>query len=143
MAELITTHIGVTYPWQLDAMGHLNVQHYVGMFDESTWNLFFELGMTPQYFEDERRAMGAVQQNITYRYEMGAGELVEIKSGVLEVEARKIRILHQMSRRSDGVVTAFCEILGVHFDRDRRKACPFPDFIVGRAGDLCIADPRS
>ena len=143
MSEFVTTHLGVVYPWQLDAMGHLNVQFYVAKFDEGTWNMFFELGLTPEYFEGAGCAMGAVQQNITYRRELRAGELVEIETGVLEVESRKIRILHRMRRRSDGEVAAWCDLLGVHFERQSSKSRPFPEAITARASELIVADPRT
>ncbi len=34
------TFVGVVYPDQADHMGHINVRHYVGMFDHATWVFF-------------------------------------------------------------------------------------------------------
>ncbi len=42
---MIETYRGVIYPWNCDHMGHMNVQYYVGKFDEATWQLFAFLGM--------------------------------------------------------------------------------------------------
>ena len=47
MADLFLTHRGVVYPWQCDQMGHMNVMWYVGKFDEATWQMFAQMGLTP------------------------------------------------------------------------------------------------
>jgi hypothetical protein len=33
MSEWTESFRGVVYPWHCDHLGHMNVQHYVGMFD--------------------------------------------------------------------------------------------------------------
>ena len=38
------TFRGVVYPAQCDAMGHMNVQHYVAAFDQAMWHLVHEIG---------------------------------------------------------------------------------------------------
>ena len=45
-AAMIETYRGVVYPWHCDHMGHMNVMWYVGKFDEATWNLFAQVGVT-------------------------------------------------------------------------------------------------
>jgi acyl-CoA thioester hydrolase len=53
---------------------------YVGKFDEANWNHLARVGLTPSYLRTEERGMAAVQQNITYKRELLAGEIVEIRS---------------------------------------------------------------
>jgi len=76
MSDLIETYRGAVYPWHCDHMGHMNVMWYVGKFDEATWNLFALLGVTTTFLKENRRGMAAVQQNITYRRELHAGDTV-------------------------------------------------------------------
>ena len=52
MSKMVTTFIGVVYPWHEDQMGHMNVQHYIGMFDGGTWNLFAETGLTAEWMKE-------------------------------------------------------------------------------------------
>ncbi len=40
-------------------MGHMNVMWYVGKFDEATWHLFHELGITPAFLRENNRGMAA------------------------------------------------------------------------------------
>ena len=84
MADLFLTHRGVVYPWQCDHVGHMNVMYYVGKFDEATWQMFYQIGVTLSYLRDNQRGVAAVRQNITYRRELRAGDVISILTGVLE-----------------------------------------------------------
>jgi acyl-CoA thioester hydrolase len=116
----------------------MNIMWYVGKFDEATWNLFARVGLTPSYLRESGRGMAAVQQNITYRRELLAGDIVEIKSSLLEIRERSIRFRHEMRNAETGEVAAVCEITGVHMDREARKSAPFAETIRGAAAKLLV-----
>ncbi|WP_158669081.1 acyl-CoA thioesterase [Bradyrhizobium guangdongense] len=128
MAQEVT-YRGTVYPWQCDHVGHMNIMWYVGKFDEANWNLFARLGLTPSYLRSSGRGMAAVQQNIAYRRELLAGDMVEIRSHLLEIGDRSIRFRHDMTNAETGELAATCEITGVHMDRQLRKSAPFADAI--------------
>ena len=119
------TYRGTVYPWHCDHIGHMNVMWYVGKFDEASWNMFARLGLTPSYLRESGRGMAAVQQNISYQRELLAGDLVEVKSRLVEFRDKSIRILHEMRNAETGEIAATCEIAAVHIDRAARKAAPF------------------
>ena len=133
MSNQITTYRGTVYPWHCDHVGHMNIMWYVGKFDEANWNLFAAIGMTPSYLRDQNRGMAAVQQNITYKHELLAGDIVEIRSHIVEVRDKVMRYVHEMLNGETGEMAAFCEITGVHMDRLARKACPIPNPIKASA----------
>ena len=126
MSELLSTYRGTVYPWHCDHVGHMNVMWYVGKFDEATWNLFAALGITPSYLRNKNRGMAAVQQNITYRRELHAGDTVTVHTGVLEMRERVIRFVHEMRNAETGEVSAVAVLTGVHIDTEQRKSCLFP-----------------
>ncbi|UGX92802.1 acyl-CoA thioesterase [Bradyrhizobium barranii subsp. barranii] len=95
----------------------------------AVWNLFARLGLTPSYLRSSGRGMAAVQQNVTYRRELLAGDIVEIRSHLLEVRDKSIRFRHDMTNAETGEIAAFCDITGVHMDRSQRKSAPFTDAI--------------
>ena len=76
--EIAATYRGTVYPWQCDHVGHMNIMWYIGKFDEANWNLFARIGLTPSYLRESGRGMAAVQQNITYKRELLAGDIVEV-----------------------------------------------------------------
>jgi acyl-CoA thioester hydrolase len=133
MAEGRITYRGAVYPWHCDHVGHMNVMWYVGKFDEATWNLFHDLGITPAYLRANQRGMAAVEQRIEYKRELKAGDVVTVRSQVLEFAGKKVRFRHEMVNNETGEVAAVTELLGIHMDTQARKACPFPDELVARA----------
>ena len=132
MADILT-YRGTVYPWHCDHVGHMNVMWYVGKFDEATWHLFASVGLTPSYLRDGGRGMAAVQQTISYKKELLAGDLVEVKSRVIEMREKAIRFSHDMINSETGEIAATCELTGVHLDRKARKAIPFEDVIRANA----------
>jgi len=133
VSALIETYRGAVYPWQCDHMGHMNVMWYVGKFDEATWNLFAVVGLTPTLLRTQNRGMAAVQQNISYRRELNAGDVVMVRSAVLEVRDKVLRFVHEMRDAESGEIAALCELTGVHIDAKARKSCPFPAEVLSLA----------
>jgi len=140
-AQLIVTARSVIYPWHCDHMGHMNVMWYTGKFDEGTWHLFNEIGITPSYLRDNARGMVAVQQETTYRRELLAGDLITIRSGIVEMREKVIRIYHEMRKSESDEVAAETTITGVHLDTALRKSCPFPAEILERGRRLAVQIP--
>src|SRR5262244_3777702 len=85
VTELMITYRGTVYPWQCDHMGHMNVMWYTNKFDEASWQLLSKLGLTRSRCRKEGTGMAAVEQHIQYKRELRAGDLVTIRSAVLEI----------------------------------------------------------
>jgi acyl-CoA thioester hydrolase len=134
----LLTYRGATYPWQCDHMGHMNISFYVQKFDEANWNLFAAAGITPSYLRRGDFGMAGVQQNITYKRELLAGDVIEIHSRVLEVRDRVVRFVHEMRNGETGEVAALCETTAAHLDRRTRKSVPFPAEIRKAAEALIL-----
>ena len=139
MSEMVETYRGTVYPWQCDHMGHMNVMWYVGKFDEATWNLFAAMGITAGFLKEHHRGMAAVQQNLTYRRELHAGETVAVRSAFLEVREKVATFVHEMRNAATGEISALCVLTGVHIDAETRKSCPFPADILARGRSLVRA----
>ena len=139
MSELMLTYRGAVYPWHCDQMGHMNVMWYVGKFDEATWNLFAAMGVTTTFLRENKRGMAAVQQNITYRRELLAGDTVTVHSAFLEIRDKVARFVHEMRHGESGELAALCLLTGVHIDSAARKSCAFPADILARGKRLVHA----
>lgn len=123
------TYRGAVHPWHCDHMGHMNVMHYVGKFDEASWNLFTEIGFTPQRMKADHTGLAAVQQNISYARELFPGDTVVVNSKVLEVRERTLCFAHEMLYAETGELCARSEYMVVHMDHRTRKATSLPDDI--------------
>ena len=141
MTEMLLTHRGVVYPWQCDQMGHLNVMHYVGKFDEATWQMFAAIGLTPAYIRANSLVIAAVRQEIAYRQELIPGDLVTIRTAILEVNTLRMRFYHEMLKDESGEVAAATAITGVLLDTGTRKPTPLPAFVKESAKNLLAKVP--
>jgi len=137
------TYRGAVHLHHLDHMGHMNVQHYVGMFDHATWILLAELGLTAEWFRDQNRGMAALEQNIQYKRELRAGDVIEIHSGVLELGNKTMRITHEMRHFTGGWVAARTTILATYFDTIARKSTPLPDLVREKAQTLMAEESQA
>jgi acyl-CoA thioester hydrolase len=132
MTNLRITYRGTVYPWHCDHMGHMNVMWYTGKFDEASWVLLSQIGLTQTYLRERNCGMAALQQDITYKRELRAGDILTVRSGVLDIQDKTVRIFHEMKNEETGEVSAFAKITGVYMDSLARKARPIPLEIARR-----------
>jgi acyl-CoA thioester hydrolase len=138
MSELHITYRGVVYPWHCDHMGHMNVMWYVGKFDEATWQVFGLVGITRSSLGRQNRGMAGVQQNITYKHELHPGDLITVRSGILEMRKKVIRFAHEMRNDETGEIAAITILTAVHMDLEIRKSCPFPEDVLARGREMVV-----
>ena len=136
MPESFLTYRGTVYPWQCDQVGHMNIMWYVGKFNEATWQFFNLLGLTPSFLRVSKRGMAAVDQHISYIQELRAGDVVTVRTELLEIKEKSLRFVHEMYHDETGVVVARTTLKGVHIDTEVRKSCPFPSVVVEKAAAM-------
>jgi len=131
--DSVVTYRGAVYPWQCDHMGHMNVMWYVGKFDEASWQLLAQLGLTRTRCSKEGTGAVALEERTEYRRELHAGDLITIRSKVLEVNEKTVCMKHEMTNDETGEPAAITVIVGLHIDANLRKACPMPSDVRERA----------
>jgi acyl-CoA thioester hydrolase len=141
MNKLGITYRGTVHQWHCDHMGHMNVMWYVGKFDEATWNLAAMMGMTSQYLKNTNRGMAAVEQRISYKREAIAGDVVTVRTAVVEVKPKLVRFVHEMRRGDMGDLLATMMAIGVHLDTLARRSTPFEPHILQKTHSILAPDP--
>lgn len=136
----LVTYRGAVCASQCDHIGHMNIVSYGAKFDEANWVLFCEIGLTPSYLRSDRHGMAGVQQNITYKQELFAGDVIEVRSQLLEIGEKRLRMRHEMHNIETASVAAVCEITAVHLDKQVHKACAFPPAIRQAASALLAGE---
>src|SRR5882672_2311179 len=107
-------------PRFIDAMGHMNVAWYVHLFDRATWALFDRLGIDEEYRRRANVGMFAVEEQIRYLGELREGDPLEVRSELLAVSPRSLRLGHVMVDPQRRRVSATAEVVGVHIDLSTR-----------------------
>ncbi|HAT88071.1 acyl-CoA thioesterase [Cohaesibacter gelatinilyticus] len=137
----LETYRGMVTRPNEDHMGHMNVAFYTGKFDEATWQFFGAIGLTNRYIRSENKGMAALTQTTNYKAEVTAGDLLVIRTRLLDISEKKIRFFHSMENCETGQEVATTELMGVHFDRKARKSCPFPKDILEKGQSLMSQQP--
>jgi acyl-CoA thioester hydrolase len=141
MNKLGITYRGTVHQWHCDHMGHMNVMWYIGKFDEATWNLAAMMGMTTQYLKAKNRGMAAVDQRIAYKNEALPGDVLTVRTAMLEVKPKVVRFVHEMRRGDLGDHLATLLVTAVHIDTQARKSIAFEPEIFAQSQAFLAADP--
>lgn len=127
---------GTIHAWQCDHMGHANLRAYGEFFEQALWHVFQRIGITPSVLRGEAIRMAGVEQNIRYRKELLPGDLIFVRSSLVELRERALKMAHEMVHVESGEVCAVCELTAVCLDPQTRKARDFPSEIADRARQL-------
>lgn len=143
-ADLPITYRGVVFPWHCDHTGHMNAMAYAGRFDEASWQLLSLFGLTSHYFRKYQRIVATVQQETTFNRELSPGDLIEIRSRMLEIRETALRVYHEMLHIETNETVAVSTSTEAHLDGATRKPCPLPPEIQRRSPhDGATASPRA
>ena len=123
----IETYRGVAQPWLCDIMGHLNVRHYVGHFDDASWHFLAALGLGPDVTTPLGRGWADVRATIEYKQEVRLGALFKVRTGLRKIGTTSLVFMHQMVDPADTVLHATMEVVTVYFDLQARRATPLPE----------------
>ena len=123
----------------LDPMGHMNVRWYVALFDDAVFDFLASFGLTTHYFTTEKSGIFALQQLITYRAEVHAGETVAIRIRLLGRSAKRVHFIFFMINETTAKLACTMEVLSSHADLVARKTSPFPAHIANQI-DAILAE---
>ncbi len=120
------TFRGVVYNWECDMFDHMNTQYYQAKFDAASWFFIGKLGMTSEYFRSENRSLVVMEQRIRYHKELLAGDLVYIRSELLEVRDKSMKYRHYLFNDMTGVLSAESMYSSVLINSKTRSSTEFP-----------------
>ena len=116
----------------LDYNGHMNVASYLKVFDVATDHVFAQLGIGPEYVEEAKSSLFAVEQHLVYDRELREGDKVAVRASMLEVTDKKLHIIMTMHNLDGAYQAASCEHLFVHVDMVTRRAVSWGNDIRAR-----------
>jgi acyl-CoA thioester hydrolase len=133
---MFETARGTVHSWQCDHMGHANLRAYGEFFEQALWHVFHRIGITPTVLRGDAIRMAGVQQNIHYKKELLPGDLVLVKSQLVEMRERSLKMRHEMQHVESGEVCATCELTAVCIDARTRQPRAFPPQVNERAKEI-------
>lgn len=112
--------------WQCDHLGHMNVQFYMARLADAGTLALQAVGLSVA--ESERRHLSAatVTQNLVYRRELRAGDLIVVESRIMDIAGKKIRLQHRLRELVSGETCFEAEVLYVGLDLEARRSAVLP-----------------
>lgn len=119
---------GTVHPWHCDVMGHMNVRHYMAIFDDAAFQLLAEA--TGWYYgavEWRGKGWADVNHNIDYLQELTVGSMFEVVGGIINIGNSSYTAKYIMKNKATIEPIAKLEAKVIHFDLVGRKSLPIND----------------
>lgn len=128
---LPSTTLTVDPAW-IDAYGHLNAAHYVGIFDRVGFELLSQVGVGLDYTEATRCGIYTMNIHVAYLREVLEGDPLMLRIRLLQADDKRLMCLMELIQTRDGYLAATMEQLSLHVNLDTRRATAFPDALAQR-----------
>ncbi len=131
---------GVVHPWHCDVMGHMNTRHYLGMFDDASYQLLQEAtGWHAGSDAWSGKGWADVNNSIDYLGELHAGSLIQIDGGISAIGNSSFTASYFMRNKLTGELAAKMTAKLIYFDLVKRKSMPLTDEVRECMQQRCIA----
>ena len=132
-------HKGIVHPWLCDVMGHMNVRHYMAMFDDASYQLLAEsTGWDSSAEEWKNKGWADVSHQIDYQGELHAGALVEIEGGIVDIGNKSFTASYFMKNKMTDDRAATMSAKVVFFDLEARRSIPLTDKLRQQMGTRLV-----
>ena len=136
--ELPTYYAEFVGKERLDVQNHMNVAHYLILFDIEGWGLFAALGIDETYIRERQMGVMALRHVISYLAEVHEGDHVVLYSRLLGRSARRFHFMSYILNETQGKLAATMEGHGIHTDLKSRRSCPYPEDIAARFDQVLL-----
>ncbi|MGH6719881.1 MAG: thioesterase family protein [Alphaproteobacteria bacterium] len=112
-------------PEWIDTFGHMNMAYYMLAFDSATYAFWSYVTRARPQAERDEMAYAVVEAHINYLGEVSLNQTLRITTRVLDADAKRFRLFHEMHHVEHGYLAATNEVLGLGFNLATRRAGPF------------------
>lgn len=142
MTGMIDTYKGYVSLQECDEMGHMNIQHYISKSSDSSYNLRVALGHAALDQAVSGLGYVALEHHIRFHRELRASDLVTIRSGIVEIRDKTMRIYQEMREALDDRLAATYVVDTGCLDLETRRLAPWPDHVRANAERMRVALPQ-
>ena len=122
---MLSCYKGTAQPWFCDVMGHMNIRHFMAMFDEASYQLLYQVfGWSGNPDNSGGQGWADVKHVIEYQAEVHSGDLLEVRACISKVGTKSIGIRYEMINAVKDELAATLDCICVLMDLNTRKAVP-------------------
>ncbi|HXJ77853.1 MAG TPA: thioesterase family protein [Candidatus Methylomirabilis sp.] len=116
----LETYRGTVYRWEVDNVDHFTVAYYFERFEDATLALLHALGLDPEALAETGEACAMLDSHVRYLRELRMGDILHIRSGVIDTAGDALMIGHQVFDSADGALcTSVAQRMGLMQARSR------------------------
>jgi acyl-CoA thioester hydrolase len=120
----------------LDMNGHVNVQHYLGMYNLTSDSMLELLGISGDWVRREQMGLVDLEHHIWFQRELHAGEEVALCIRFIGRDAKRVHGLMFMVNVADAEVASAIEFMSLAVNLETRRAAPLPATVAERVDAL-------
>ena len=129
-------------PEWIDYNGHMNVAYYVLIFDQATDAYKYYVGINENYRQERNLSTFAAELHVTYLKEVHLNDTVDVKTQLIDHDAKRHHFIHQMFEQKSGDLCATMEVMSLHIDLATRRTAPFPTEVYDQISALMQSHAR-
>ena len=118
-------------PEWIDYNGHMTDSRYLQVFGDASDALFRYAGIDEAY-RRSGRALYTAETRLVYKAEARSHERLYVQSRVLEVDEKRVRVLHTLHRTRDEGIVATAELLYLHVGTQEGRVAPMDSEVRAR-----------
>lgn len=123
----------------IDYNSHLNMAYYNVLFDKAVDQVFYRLGLGPDYVKTRGASFFTAEAHVCYLKELSAGMNVIVTLQLVDFDAKRAHFYQELRHAEEGWLSATSEQLSLHVDMGTRKVAPWPQDIFANLTDLASA----
>ena len=121
----------VLWHW-VDYNGHMSESCYLLVFGDNSDAFFRYIGIDESYRDQGGHSLYTAQTHIHYVKEVAQGEPLRLSLQLLDLDPRRIHMIHSMHHAGSGDLLCTGEQMLVHVDMAKGRAAAMPDFLYAR-----------
>lgn len=125
----------------MDYNGHMNESRYGQVFSDAG-DVVMQMVGADQAYIDGGLSYFTVSNEIGYLNETHLGDVIHVRTQVLEARGKKLRLYHEMTRTADGELLATCNQLLIHVSLETRRACEPEGEVLAKIDSLGQAQSK-
>ena len=127
--------------WQ-DLNGHVNVRHYLELYDAASWPMLAALGVDERLFLEQRHGLFDLEHHLWYLDELHVGDTVTVHSRMLDRTAKRYHGVMFIVNRTRGRLSSAFEYVSSGADLTARRTAPLPAVFAEHLDRMIADDAR-
>lgn len=127
--------------WE-DHNGHVNVRHYMSLYDIAGWPLFNTIGIDASYFTERRLGMFDLEHHIRFLNEIRVGETVSLYGRLVARTPKRLHGFMFVLNDTRDSLASTLEFVSTGADLEKRRTEVFPNDIAEKI-DRLVAESNA